>query len=48
MLRGKKCQDNLMVVSEQHFFPMEEKNWKKTFTGYSRRELKVFIRAING
>ena len=43
MLRNQKCQDNLRVQSEEHFFPLEEKNWKKTFTGYSKRELKVRI-----
>ena len=41
MLRGVKCQDNIRIQSEAQFFPVEEKLWKKIFTGYSRRELKV-------
>ena len=41
VMRGVKCQDNLRIQSELQFFPLEEKLWKKIFTGYSRRELKV-------
>ena len=41
VLRGVKCQDNLRIQSETQFFPLEEKLWKKIFTGFSRRELKV-------
>ena len=41
VMRGAKCQDNVRIQSELHFFPLEEKLWKKIFTGYSRRELKV-------
>ena len=41
VLRGIKCQDNVRIQSETQFFPLEEKLWKKIFTGYSRRELKV-------
>ena len=41
VLRGVKCQDNLRIQSETQFFPWEEKLWKKIFTGFSRRELKV-------
>ena len=41
VLAEQKCQDNLRIISQEHFFPLEEKNWKRIFTGYSRRELKV-------
>ena len=41
VLRGVKCQDNVRIQSELQFFPLEEKLWKKIFTGFSRRELKV-------
>ena len=41
VMRGVKCQDNVRIQSELEFFPLEEKLWKKIFTGFSRRELKV-------
>ena len=41
VMRGVKCQDNVRIQSELQFFPLEEKLWKKIFTGYTRKELKV-------
>ena len=46
MLRHESCQDNLKVLPESMFNPMEEKNWKQLFNCGTRKDHRVYLKKL--